>query len=151
MFWHGWIYWTFIEVLVGVEGLKCCRRSWRVQLLNGAGVVLLFSDIHLIYSSVTKVQFVHTYQNLHFWYIISILLKKFNLFNQIEACNFQIFICYKSSICSPISKLAFLKYWSNSILLQKFTLFTHIESYNFQIFISYKSSICSMVSKLAFL
>ena len=61
------------------------------------------------YSSVTKVQFVHQYQNPHFCNIdqISILLQKFILFTHIEAFYLQIFICDKSSICSPVSKLAF--------------------------------------------
>ena len=126
------------------------------------------------YSSVTKVQFVHPYQNLQFWNIdqisillkkfilfthiqisilfkefnlfthiqISILLKEFNLFIHIESFNFQLYLlqkfnsftnnktliflilikflfCYKSSICSPISKLAFLIYWSNFYFVKK--------------------------------
>ena len=59
-------------------------------------------------------------------------------------------ICYKSSICSPISKL-FWYIGRISILLKKFNFFTQIRASNFQIFICYKSSICSPVSKLAIL
>ena len=62
---------------------------------------------------VKKVQFVHPNWSLHFSNIH--LLQKFNLFTHIKTCIFNILIeflfCLKSSICSPISKLAFLKYW----------------------------------------
>ena len=106
------------------------------------------------YSFVTKVQYVHPYQNLHFWYWLnSILLQKFNLFTGIKTYIFVILIkflfCYKSSFCSPILKLSIFKYSSVtkvqfvhpyqnlhfwyidriSILLQKFILFTRIVAF----------------------
>ena len=71
-------------------------------------------------SSVTKVQFVHPYQKLHFWCIhqISISLKEFNLFTHIEVCNFQIFVWFIH-------------------LLQKFNFFTHIKTCIFEIFLKF--------------
>ena len=129
--------------VIPIKFLFCYKSSFCSPILKLSIFKYLF---------VTKVQFVHPYQNLHFWNINQILFCyiKFILFILNEAFNFQIFICYKSSICSPISKL----FWYNgriSILLKKFNFFTQIRASNFQIFICYKSSICSMVSKLAFL
>ena len=105
------------------------------------------------YSSVTKVQFVHQYQNPQFCNFdqISILLQKFILFTQIEACNFQIFVWFIHLLhkfnLHPYQNSHFCNIDQIFILLQKFILFTHIEAFNLQIFICYKSSICSPMSK----
>ena len=84
---------------------------------------------------VTKVQFFHSYQNLHFWNID------------------QILFCYKSSFCSPILKISIFKYsfitkvhfvhpyWSflssNIHLLQRFNMFTHIKTCIFEVLIKF--------------
>ena len=128
------------------------------------------------YSFVTKIQFVHQYQNTYFCNIdqISILLQKFNLVTHIKTCIFEILInfyfftkvhfvhwywSFQSSKIHLLQKLnlftqiktCVFKYWSNSILSQKFILFTHIEDFNLQVFICYKISICSPISKPSFL
>ena len=70
---------------------------------------------------VTKVDFVHPYWSFQFPNIH--LLQKFNLFTHMKFAIFKylsdLFICYISSICSPISKLAFLIYWSNFYFVKK--------------------------------
>jgi hypothetical protein len=111
-------------------------------------------DVLILFLFVTKVHFVHPYWIFQFPNIH--LLQKFNLFTHIEASNFQMFICYKTLICSPISKTSFLKYWSNFYFVKKVQFVHPYWSFQFSnissdLFICYKSSICSSISKHTFL